>query len=156
MTKPVVTLANIDLNSDIWAVFEDEVSDGGFEYDEDPVNDHRASPNLDRYAAANAVITFDDPGALDPPRPFFRRPSARTSSSSSNRTALTGFLETMGLGGAAGSGRKGATSRASKTSDRSDELRSTANGAAHEERGSGDGERGEASKWLVWAFLYQV
>lgn len=35
LTKPVETLASLPPDNDIWAVFDDEVSDGGFQYDDD-------------------------------------------------------------------------------------------------------------------------
>lgn len=146
LTKPVATLASADAQADLWAVFDDEVSDGGFDVDDneqvdrttpptahlqrEPSNSHRWSPHYDHYAAAEAVRAVDltdSPSAdLDPPRPGwmdsvrkkrgFSRGSARTSSSSSaNRTALTGLLETMGIPNLAhGSGR---TSRTSMKSD---------------------------------------
>jgi len=146
LTKPVATLASADPESDIWAVFEDEVSDGGFEYD-DAQNeieaDHRRSPQFDRHAAANAVREFeqDRNHTLAPPRPAFAdtpkqrargwssgSKSGRTSSSSSgNRTALTGLLETVGMMGNSTSGLipKSKSGRASRTSNRSDETRFT-------------------------------
>lgn len=131
LTKPVQTLATASQDSEVWAVFDDEVSDGGFEFDDDdPVGphspsarDHSAEPRFDRYAAAEAVQYVDDPRpatgsteSLEPPRPGFAEgqrkkgrkwstgsKSARTSSSSSNnRTALSGLLETMGLASAPG------------------------------------------------------
>lgn len=178
LTKPVITLANIDPQSDMWAVFDDDVSDGGFGDDADLENagmphdpstsaphadskvqsqghqrvmstedPHRWSPQYDHVAAAQAVRTVDladtpsspipahaahlggegEGDELDPPRPGwmdsvrkkrgFSRGSARTSSSSSaNRTALTGLLESMGIHsmGQPGSGR---TSRNSMKSE---------------------------------------
>lgn len=147
ITKPVATLASADAQADLWAVFDDEVSDGGFDVDDDIANDrqaqtqaqpgqrrldetesHRWSPHYDHEAAAEAVRAVDLNGSteLDPPRPGwmsnvrkkrgFSRGSVRTSSSSSaNRTALTGLLETMGIPNlASGSGR---TSRTSMKSD---------------------------------------
>jgi 3-phosphoinositide dependent protein kinase-1 len=188
ISKPVITLANIDPQSDMWAVFDDDVSDGGFGDDADLENAgmphdassvpphaqareqsqghghvrqvssedlHRWSPQYDHLAAADAVRSVDltdpsmhvdsvhggstgvgadahevaDDPELDPPRPGwmdsvrnrkkrgFSRGSARTSSSSSaNRTALTGLLESMGIHsiGQTGSGR---TSRNSMKSE---------------------------------------
>jgi hypothetical protein len=98
LTKPVVTLANVQPDSDIWAVFEDEVSDGGFPYDEEDEpggpgvpgrphspprpHAHRGSPLYDQQAAADAVASvdwpsqisgdvsrFDHESDLEPPRP---------------------------------------------------------------------------------------
>lgn len=172
ITPPVATLANVDPQSDMWAVFDDEVSDGGYEDDDaaSPTEQaqlsraastrahnrqlsaeypHRWSPQYDHLAAAEAVRSVDLVDSplrarmqadeereresdavvdteLDPPRPGwmdsvrkkrgFSRGSARTSSSSSaNRTALTGLLESMGIPNLAqGSGR---TSRTSMKSD---------------------------------------
>lgn len=125
-------------------MFDDEVSDGGFEYDDEPADpniahqDHSVEPQFDRRAAADAVQLVDNPharqgssGSLEPPRPAFvegqRRKgrkwsdgskSARTSSSSSNnRTALTGLLETMGIHTSANpSGASASTSFANSNS----------------------------------------
>lgn len=137
---PINVNANAPMDSDVWAVFDDEVSDGGFEYDDDEVDlterdSHRRPPNaepeFDRRAAADAVQSVDDSrqrsgssGSLEPPRPAFvegeRRKgrkwsvgtkSARTSSSSSNnRNALSGLLETMGIHSSTGSISGGAMS----------------------------------------------
>lgn len=136
LSKPTATLASIEPDSDIWAVFEDEVSDGGFEFDSprpeaDTGDDHRHSPQFDHTAAASAVRNVDEGSedSLEPPRPSFAdlpkqrtrgwssgKWSARTSSSSSgNRTALTGLLETMGMIGTP-------SGRASRTSNRSEEV----------------------------------
>ncbi|RSH92758.1 pkb-activating kinase-like protein [Saitozyma podzolica] len=86
LTKPVVTLANVQPDSDIWAVFEDEVSDGGFPYDEEDEpggpgvpgrphspppphtvprpHAHRGSPLYDQQAAADAVASVDWPSQI--------------------------------------------------------------------------------------------
>lgn len=141
LMKPVASLANADPDTDIWAVFEDEVSDGGFEYDDvqpEGEADHRHSPQFDRDAAAHAVRHVDQGSfrSLEPPRPAFAvTPSQRTrgwssgsrsartsSSSSNNRTALTGLLETMGMMGN-GLSTRGGSGTASRTSNRSDESR---------------------------------
>ena len=101
---------------------------------------HRQSPHFDHKAAAKAVLSVDDPstksrrsrlgsgGSLEPPRfswtdaPWRRKrrglsagsTSARTSSSSSaNRTALTGLLETMGISSSSGGTGSGATTAVS-------------------------------------------
>jgi len=160
IAKPVQTLATAGHDAELWAVFDDEVSDGGFEFDEDDpagprsplARDHSNEPRFDRYAAAEAVQFVDDPrpatgstDSLEPPRPGFaegqkkRRKwsagskSARTSSSSSNnRTALSGLLETMGLGStpgtppttvSGGTPKGSVRTRTSRTSDRSDEQK---------------------------------
>ncbi|WVF70948.1 hypothetical protein IAT40_005743 [Kwoniella sp. CBS 6097] len=179
LTKPVTTLANIDPSSDLWAVFDDEVSDGGFEYDRDEEsgdehnqvqqeeeisNDHSREPRFDRHAAAHAVRNVDNPDSsvvhspwegphvdlaeeLGPPRPAYaleesqdrdqrksRGWSHGSSSSGGNRTALSGWLEAMRIGGSGhghgqahghghvhGNGTR--SSRTSRTSVRSDEYR---------------------------------
>lgn len=77
IVKPVPTLATVQPDTDVWAVFEDEYSDnGGFEYDDmspalppkDKINDssvvtgaeeHRQSPEFDGEVAANAVKSVD-------------------------------------------------------------------------------------------------
>ncbi|WVQ97009.1 hypothetical protein IAU59_004119 [Kwoniella sp. CBS 9459] len=176
LTQPVTTLANIDPSSDLWAVFDDEVSDGGFEYDrdedsdpghaiqeeEDEVsNDHSREPRFDRHAAAHAVRNVDNPGSsvvhspfegphvelaeeLGLPRPAYAVEEAQdraqrkgrgwshgSSSSGGNRTALSGWLESMRIGGGGGHGHanghgQGAgirSNRTSRTSVRSDEYR---------------------------------
>lgn len=160
LTKPIDTLANNDSNSDVWAVFDDEVSDAGFEYDDDvPTERNVDGPQYDRTAAADAIrhdgddlsqpqYPFQDAGSegsdLQPPRPSFAeaspkgkwgrgrldsRGSERTSSSSStNRNALSGLLESLKLQGGASNAAsaavsKGGSSRNSRTSDRSAEMR---------------------------------
>lgn len=164
MTQPIETLANTDASSDLWAVFDDEVSDGGFEYDDmdGPAPDRTTAPNYDRTAAEDAVRNadnaspreFNEPryafqdagsegeGELQPPRPSFvdaspkgkwgrgrlgSHGSERTSSSSStNRNALSGLLESLKLQGspfsANGPASKGGSSRNSRTSERSTEV----------------------------------
>lgn len=161
MTQPIVTLASIDPQSAVWAVFDDEVSDGGFDLDdadEPPVRDardHRTSPNFDGLAARSAVqsmapgvapsqaglrVRDGSNGSLEPPRLAwvqaqeqgaarnksrgFSQGSARSSSSSTQRSALAGLLETMGMG----PGGRGGSSRGSRTSDRSEELRALRDG----------------------------
>ncbi|OCF43220.1 AGC/PDK1 protein kinase [Kwoniella heveanensis CBS 569] len=176
LTKPVTTLANIDPSSDLWAVFDDEVSDGGFEYDRDEdsdhephqdqhvheevSNDHSREPRFDRHAAAHAVRNVDNPDSsvvhspfdgphvdlaeeLGPPRPAYaiegsqdrdqrksRGWSHGSSSSGGNRTALSGWLEAMRIGGGGHGHGQGhvhghgtRSSRTSRTSVRSDEYR---------------------------------
>lgn len=169
ITRPVEALTSADSNNDIWAVFDDEVSDGGFEYDDEEVvpDDQTDRPKLDHAAAADAVrhtdanldddmtaprYPFQDAGSdgsgsgsdLQPPRPSFveaspnrnwgrgrlgSNGSERTSSSSStNRNALSGLLESLKLQGGSPSSpsghSKGGSSRNSRTSDRSSEFRS--------------------------------
>jgi 3-phosphoinositide dependent protein kinase-1 len=150
LTKPLRSQTSADSNSDVWAVFDDEVSDGGFEYDDDgPTERNVDGPQYDRSAAADALQDetdslpqgHQDDGDLEPPRPSFveaspkgkwgrgrlnSRESERTSSSSStNRHALSGLLESLKLqGGNASAGASRVTSsRNSRTSDRSAELR---------------------------------
>jgi 3-phosphoinositide dependent protein kinase-1 len=161
LTKPIESLANPDSNSDVWDVFDDEVSDGGFEYDDDAPTE-RAVDGLqyDGTAAADAVrhngddlseprYPFQDAGSegdsdLQPPRPSFvdasprgkwgrgrlgSKSSARTSSSSStNRHALSGLLESLKLQGGSSTpvsaaASKVASGRNSRMSDRSNETR---------------------------------
>ena len=161
LTKPVSNIATVDLNSEVWAVFEDEVSDGGFEYDEprpEIEEDHRRSPLFDRDAAADAVrnVGRKEVYNFEPPRPAFADAphqkargwssgsgSVRTSSSSSNnRTALTGLLETMGMMGiSSGSGNRAGSGRASRTSDRSEEMRA--------KESSAQPQAEDQSKWSV-------
>jgi len=162
LAKPSQTTANHPTDSEVWAVFDDEVSDGGFEFDDaepsgevgrSDQRDHSAEPRYDRHAAADAVQFVDysrrragSDGSLEPPRPAFvdgqkkkgskwssGTRSARTSSSSSNnRTALTGLLETMGIhsytsnAGTPSTGTpKGSirTNRMSRASDKGEEIR---------------------------------
>lgn len=166
LTRPVAALTSSDSNSDVWAVFDDEVSDGGFEYDDDEVSpDDTDRPKYDQTAAADAVrhidnhspngdltvpqYPFQDAGSegdgdLQPPRPSFvdaspnrkwgrgrlgSKGSERTSSSSStNRHALSGLLESLKLQGGSpstpnGAASKGGSGRNSRTSDRSGEPR---------------------------------
>ena len=161
LNKPVQTLANVAPDSDMWAVFDDEVSDGGFEFDdaETPMSERTderhfgLEPQYDRHAAADAVQMIDHPevrrgshGSLEPPRPAFvdvekkkgrkwstGTKSARTSSSSSNnRTALTGLLETMGIAG--GSPGTNGTPRSTRYSRASEEAK--ANTVETDSRGS--------------------
>ncbi|KAK8865634.1 hypothetical protein IAR55_000779 [Kwoniella newhampshirensis] len=167
LRPPVATLASLDPASDMWAVFDDEVSDGGFEYDQDEEPDsveerERAKePRFDRHAAEHAVHQVDNPGssltynpddgnhvdlseALDPPRPAYAQEAQQeqdrrksrgwshgSSSSGGNRSALTGWLETMRIGGNGGSGSNSLngighgvrSNRTSRTSVRSEEVR---------------------------------
>ncbi|WVR05603.1 hypothetical protein IAU60_002624 [Kwoniella sp. DSM 27419] len=169
LTEPVATLATVDPGSDMWAVFDDEVSDGGFEYDQDhepdgPANqseqtqaeDNEQTPRgqeplFDRRAAAHAVRHVDFPDSahddfseeLGPPRPAYAVESQQerdrdsrksrgwshgSSSSGGNRSALTGWLESMRLGGtgpghASGSVSGFRSNRTSRTSVRSDEYK---------------------------------
>ena len=96
ISPPVQSSAN-PTESDIWAVFDDEGSDGGIDEEEDDsmlpedgvdlrraistASRHRASPHYDHHAAAKAVLSVDDPstatsrrgrqssgGSLEPPR----------------------------------------------------------------------------------------
>jgi 3-phosphoinositide dependent protein kinase-1 len=170
LTKPIDTLANNDSNSDVWAVFDDEVSEGGFEYDDDPPTERNVDgPQYDRNAAADAIrhdgddlsepqYPFQDAGSegsdLQPPRPAFveaspkgkwgrgrldSRGSERTSSSSStNRNALSGLLESLKLQGGSSAVSaavsKGGSSRNSRTSDRSAEMRVLQGGANEPKR----------------------
>lgn len=167
LTKPLDSIKSENSNADVWAVFDDEVSDGGFEYDDDDLNDNSpdptAGPTYDRAAASDAVraaaggtdpheftqprYAFQDAGSegdsdLQPPRPSFveaaspkgkwgrgrlgSHGSERTSSSSStNRNALSGLLESLKLQGSPFSpvsASKGGSSRNSRTSDRSAEV----------------------------------
>ncbi|WRT65952.1 uncharacterized protein IL334_002903 [Kwoniella shivajii] len=177
LTQPAAALANLAPDSDPWAVFDDEVSDGGFEYDRDEdeeivpnegmeEDDHTNEPRIDRNAAAYAVRNVDYPGnsvihtpddgphiditateRLDPPRPAYATESSSSifkdskknrgwshgsSSSGGNRSALTGWLESMRIGGGTTQqhnyhnsiGTPGIRSnRTSRTSVRSDEMR---------------------------------
>lgn len=166
LTKPLDKLKSETSSGDIWAVFDDDVSDGGFEYDDmnDNSPDPTAGPTYDPTAASDAVRAADanvaDPqefaqpryvfqdadsegdSDLQPPRPSFvetaspkgkwgrgrlgSHGSERTSSSSStNRNALGGLLESLKLQGSPfspASGSKGGSSRNSRTSDRSAET----------------------------------
>ncbi|ORY28598.1 hypothetical protein BCR39DRAFT_534303 [Naematelia encephala] len=185
LAKPTASSAAVDLNSDVWAVFDEDeqVSDGEFQYDDESspsptqantgAQGHRFSPKFDHVAAADALasvshsVQFPDArahnrrashGSLEPPKVAWmegtRRKSRgwshssqaashRTSSSSSaNRTALTGLLETMGIvPGSSGVFRGGGSSRNSRVSDRSDEMRGVAS-SGHSER---ERERGETA-----------
>ncbi|RXK42524.1 AGC/PDK1 protein kinase [Tremella mesenterica] len=155
LTQPVNYLGSVDPQSDVWAVFDDEVSDGGFEYDspQSPLSptvpeeielmdnvDHSQEPRIDREAAHQAVKavhpSISERGneeeclrsELEPPRPSWMgggQRSARTSSSSSgNRTALTGLLESMKIQSPIwGGSQRGGSSRTSRTSVRSEEMR---------------------------------
>lgn len=152
LTKPLQPQTSNDSNSDVWAVFDDEVSDGGFEYDDDgPTERIVDGPEYDGTAAADAVRHGNEPQAqgyqdaegdeLQPPRPSFveaspkgkwgrgrlgSRGSERTSSSSStNRNALSGLLESLKLqgGNTSNAASRVTSSRNSRTSDRSAELR---------------------------------
>lgn len=188
----MATLATAGQDSDLWAVFDDEVSDGGFEYDNDDVeaiaiNQRNLEPRYDHRAAADAVrrvdeydidaqegsasapfaephYPFQDAGSdteaisadldLAPPRPPYiadspsgkrgrarldSNTSGRTSSSSStNRNALSGLLESIRIQGGpmfGTGGSKAGSSRNSRTSDRSAEVGSF----IKESRGSGTG-----------------
>ena len=161
LTKPAQAQGNNPTDSDVWAVFDDEGSDGGFEFDDaEPTaeadsfsrRDHSAEPRYDRHAAADAVQAVHDThrrqgstGSLEPPRPAFvdgpkkkgrkwstGTKSTRTSSSSSNnRTALTGLLETMGIhsyasnAGTPITGTPRGSMRATRTSRTSDKIDDT-------------------------------
>lgn len=102
MTPPTKTLAQITLDSDVWAAFDD----GDSESD----GDHSQEPHYNRYAAASAVAAVDHPDdELDPPRPGWleeemgprppRQPKARgwSTSSSSSGGRLSGLLDTIGI-----------------------------------------------------------
>jgi 3-phosphoinositide dependent protein kinase-1 len=196
LTRPVEALASNDSNSDIWAVFDDEVSDGGFEYDDDnevPPEDTANRPKYDQTAAADAVRHIDNhspngdltipqypfqdagsegdgDGELQPPRPSFvdaspnrkwgrgrlgSKGSERTSSSSStNRNALSGLLESLKLQGQGGSpvtpsgaASKGGSSRNSRTSDRSAELRVMQSALAESGNQARIGGQADMDKW---------
>ncbi|WVW80424.1 hypothetical protein I302_102405 [Kwoniella bestiolae CBS 10118] len=162
LTQPVATLATVAPDSDLWAVFDDEVSDGGFEYDRDEEGeqeqegereesvDHSMEPRFDRHAAAHAVRNVDHPHKsviysptdgphidiaeqLDPPKPSYfnhgnkderksRGWSHGSSSSGGNRSALTGWLESMRIGNHhSPAGIR--SNRTSRTSVRSEEMR---------------------------------
>ena len=168
LTKPVSNTATVDLNSEVWAVFEDEVSDEGFEYDDprpDIEEDHRRSPLFDRDAAADALrnVGRKDVYTFEPPRPAFADApnhkargwssgsrSVRTSSSSSNnRSALTGLLETMGMMGiSSGSSNRAGSGRVSRTSDRSEEMRAR--------ELSTQPQTEDQSKWSVWLVQFEA
>ena len=174
LTKPVRPQNSNDSNSDVWAVFDDEVSDGGFEYDDDETVDRNdAGPQYDRAAAADAlqneaetqVHDQQDEGDLAPPRPSFAeaspkgkwgrgrlnsRESERTSSSSSaNRHALSGLLESLKLpgGSASSAASRGASSRNSRTSDRSAELRVMMGTPTERQGGVRGGSPDETGRW---------
>lgn len=177
LTKPIDTLANARSNSDVWAVFDDDVSDGGFEYDDandlsldrqqqltydgDAAEDavRHADDSVDPHEFAEPRYAFQDAGSegsdLQPPRPSFvdaspkgkwgrgrlgSQGSERTSSSSStNRNALSGLLESLKLQGSPfannGPASKGGSSRNSRTSERSTEV-NLMQQSAHSDRSS--------------------
>ncbi|KAL7423728.1 serine/threonine protein kinase [Cryptotrichosporon argae] len=75
LSPPVKTLANVDLRDDVWAVFDDEVSDGGFEYDDAEGEEdapgrrtYEPEPVYDALQARNAVEAHDHPGVQFPTR----------------------------------------------------------------------------------------
>ncbi|BEI87169.1 hypothetical protein CcaverHIS002_0705150 [Cutaneotrichosporon cavernicola] len=129
MTLPQKTLAQVALDSDVWAAFDDDESDGEF-------GDHSQEPQYNRFAAAEAVQAVDFPDEeLDPPRPAWleeevgprppRQPKPRgwSTSSSSSGGRLSGLLDTMGINPTfahrAGSGRVSRTSDRGSYDDRS-------------------------------------
>ena len=177
ITPPAPTLTHADTESDIWAVFDDEVSDGGFQQDVEDESfapdaqagvmrqfstnsRHRNSPHFDGSAAAKAVKAVDgrpksrpsrqsSGGSLEPPRfgwaenSWLKKKrgwstgsqSARTSSSSSNnRMALTGLLETMGISSMASS-NSGATSAGGQSASTSGVKRDPASSGKGEVTG---------------------
>lgn len=106
MSPPSRTLAQITLEPDVWAAFDDD-SDG---QESDGLGDRSQEPQYNRYAAASAVQAVDNPeDELDPPRPAWledsvgprppRQPKARgwSTSSSSSGGRLSGLLDTMGI-----------------------------------------------------------
>jgi 3-phosphoinositide dependent protein kinase-1 len=177
LTKPIQTQTNNDSNPDVWAVFDDEVSDGGFEYDDDgPTERNVDGPQYDRTAAADALRNEGDTSQpqgyqeaegddLQPPRPSFveaspkgkwsrgrlgSRGSERTSSSSStNRHALSGLLESLKLqgGNASSAASRGTSSRNSRTSDRSAELRVMMGTPTERQVAPRGGSPDETGKW---------
>lgn len=103
LAPPQPTLAQVAIDSDVWAAFEDDESDGEF-------GDHSQEPQYNRFAAASAVQAVDYPcDELDPPRPAWleeevgphppRQPKPRgwSTSSSSSGGRLSGLLDTMGI-----------------------------------------------------------
>ncbi|KAK4684712.1 3-phosphoinositide dependent protein kinase-1, partial [Tremellales sp. Uapishka_1] len=186
LTPPVATLATVDPNSDIWAVFEDEGSEGGFEYEDQLTPDlsRVQEPHFDGSTAAVAVqaidgqaVAFpskhgrvsstDSSGSLGMPRPAWLEGSKKgrkwstSSSSSGNRTALSGLLDGIGLNGQlfGTSQGRGGSSRTSRTSDRSDEAKIIpTNGDLREGEGEAMKEKAEPrqsvsspglNKWLI-------
>ncbi|TXT04937.1 hypothetical protein VHUM_04020 [Vanrija humicola] len=140
LSPPVPTLAQVTLDSDVWAAFESDVSDG--EFDNDDERPYDKEPRFDRLAAANAVEAVDHPEDLNPPRrawldedaatPPRRQPKTRgwSTSSSSSGGRLSGLLESMGInppftptGKRAGSGHNSRMSDRSEDQSRYDESR---------------------------------
>jgi 3-phosphoinositide dependent protein kinase-1 len=122
MSPPQPTLAQVALDSDVWAAFDDDESDGEF-------GDHSQEPQYDRFAAAEAVQAVDYPeDDLDPPRPAWleeeigprppRQPKPRgwSTSSSSCGGRLSGLLDTMGINPTFAN--RNGSGRVSRTSDR--------------------------------------
>ena len=159
LAKPVATLASVDPDSDIWAVFEDEVSDGCFPHNEEagdhfaedfepseeppsriPTHDipkphtHRGSPLFDRQAAESAVAAVDD---LIPPRPPWTQEGQRKGkgwSRGSHRTSSSSSASRTALNGLLETMgiqpfQAGGSSTTSRTSVRSDELRPISRGS---------------------------
>lgn len=133
MSPPMKTLAQITLDSDVWAAFDDVDSDENLS---DGMDDHSQEPQYNRYAAASAVQAVDYPeDDLDPPRPAWleeevgprppRQPKARgwSTSSSSSGGRLSGLLDTIGINptfaARAGSGRVSRASDRDTFDDRS-------------------------------------
>lgn len=106
MTEPQKTLANIRLDSDVWAVFDEDGSEGNASSGDDP---HSQEPQYDRYAAASAVKAVDNAceDELDPPRPGWlvgepgplqmHKPRGWSTSSSSSGGRLSGLLDAVGI-----------------------------------------------------------
>ncbi|KAL1405182.1 serine/threonine protein kinase [Vanrija albida] len=146
LSPPVQTLAQVTIDSDVWAAFESDASDGEFDDEERPYD---KEPRFDRLAAANAVEAVDHPGLhlpsrnqtpgpsedLNPPRrawldeeaattPPRRKPKTRgwSTSSSSSGGRLSGLLESMGINPPfTPTGRRAGSGHHSRMSDRSED-----------------------------------
>lgn len=127
MNPPQKTLASIRMDSDVWAVFDDDGSEGSYSPVDDP---HNQEPQYDRYAAASAVKAVDNPydDDLDPPRPGWlvgepgplkpHKPRGWSTSSSSSGGRLSGLLDAVGLNPPfTPPGVKGSSGRVSRASD---------------------------------------
>ena len=134
-------------SEDIWAVFDEEVSDGGFEFDDGPTSlapptsyidsagetrDHRHSPHFDRRAAFNAVLAMDEnvlAEDLEPPRPSFVEETKRKVRGLSHGSARSGRSSSSStsrraLGGLLESMRlSGTSARTSRSSVQSESVR---------------------------------
>lgn len=133
MTPPQETLASIRMDSDVWAVFDDDGSEGaGSSPREDP---HSQEPQYDRYAAASAVKAVDNAydEEFDPPRPGWlvgepgplrsHKPRGWSTSSSSSGGRLSGLLDAVGINPpSTPSNIRISSGRASRASGRNEEV----------------------------------